>query len=73
MAIESFAIDIINACRAEVGADFPIILRWSQWKQQDYARLAPTRLATFGALGRCGCEYVPLQSAPILGARVRRF
>ena len=45
-----FAIDIINACRAEVGADFPIILRWSQWKQQDYtARLAPTpeELATF--------------------------
>ena len=45
-----FAIDIVNACRAEVGADFPIILRWSQWKQQDYtARLAPTpeELAAF--------------------------
>ena len=38
-----FAIEVIEACRSEVGPDFPIILRWSQWKQQDYtARLAPT-------------------------------
>lgn len=32
-----FAADIIRAIRAEVGADFPIVLRWSQWKQQDYS------------------------------------
>ena len=38
-----FAVEIIKAIRAEVGADFPIILRWSQWKQQEYsARLATT-------------------------------
>jgi len=38
-----FAVEVIEACRSEVGADFPIILRWSQWKQQDFAaRLAPT-------------------------------
>lgn len=38
-----FAAEIVAACRAEVGPDFPIILRWSQWKQQDFtARLAPT-------------------------------
>ena len=38
-----FAREIVEACRAEVGADFPIILRWSQWKQQDYsARLVTT-------------------------------
>jgi len=38
-----FAIEIIEAMRAEVGADFPIILRWSQWKSQDFsARLATT-------------------------------
>ena len=38
-----FAAGVIEACRAEVGPDFPIILRWSQWKQQDFtARLAPT-------------------------------
>lgn len=31
------------AARAAVGPDFPIILRVSQWKQQDYGvRLAPT-------------------------------
>ncbi|MDG2461633.1 MAG: NADH:flavin oxidoreductase [Luminiphilus sp.] len=38
-----FATEIIAACRAALGPDFPIILRWSQWKQQDFtARLAPS-------------------------------
>ena len=31
-----FAADILTAVRAEVGADFPVIIRISQWKQQDY-------------------------------------
>ncbi|MCU1798969.1 NADH:flavin oxidoreductase [Pectobacterium polaris] len=36
-----FAADIIRAVRAAVGEDFPLILRVSQWKQQNYsARLA---------------------------------
>ncbi|HMM14809.1 MAG TPA: NADH:flavin oxidoreductase [Parvibaculum sp.] len=40
---ERFAIEIIEAVRREVGKDYPLILRLSQWKQQDYtARLAPT-------------------------------
>lgn len=38
-----FAIEIIKAVREAVGPDYPIILRYSQWKQQDYtARLAET-------------------------------
>ncbi|MBA8867110.1 2,4-dienoyl-CoA reductase-like NADH-dependent reductase (Old Yellow Enzyme family) [Pantoea agglomerans] len=38
-----FAADIVRAVRASVGLDFPLILRVSQWKQQDYAaRLATT-------------------------------
>ncbi len=38
-----FAIELIQAVRAAVGPDFPIILRFSQWKQQDYsARLVET-------------------------------
>ena len=38
-----FAVQIISAMRAKIPADFPIILRFSQWKQQDYnARLATT-------------------------------
>ena len=38
-----FAIEIIRAVRAAVGPDFPIIFRFSQWKQQDYsARLVQT-------------------------------
>ncbi|RLA56226.1 MAG: 12-oxophytodienoate reductase [Gammaproteobacteria bacterium] len=38
-----FAIEIIEAAREAVGPDYPICLRWSQWKQQDYdARLVDT-------------------------------
>lgn len=38
-----FCREIIAAVRSEVGEDFPILLRYSQWKQQDYlARLAQT-------------------------------
>lgn len=32
-----FAAEILKAVRAAVGADYPIIIRISQWKQQDYA------------------------------------
>src|SRR5258705_4929627 len=45
-----FAVEIIEAVRRATGPDFPIILRFSQWKQQDYAaRLAttPEELARF--------------------------
>ena len=45
-----FACDIVRAIRARVGEDFPIVLRYSQWKQQDYSvRLAqtPTELEAF--------------------------
>lgn len=38
-----FAAEIIKAARAAVGADFPLIIRLSQWKSQDFtARLATT-------------------------------
>jgi len=45
-----FAADVIRACRRAVGADFPIVLRVSQWKQLDFdARLVetPDELAEF--------------------------
>lgn len=38
-----FGAEIVKAVRAQVGPDFPVVLRFSQWKQQDYdARLAPS-------------------------------
>ncbi|WP_375382829.1 NADH:flavin oxidoreductase [uncultured Sphingomonas sp.] len=38
-----FAAEVVGAVRAAIGPDFPLILRVSQWKQQDYgARLAET-------------------------------
>lgn len=46
----SFTAEIVKAARARVRPDFPLILRYSQWKQQDYAaRLAqtPQELAAF--------------------------
>jgi len=46
----TFAGDVIKECRKQVGDDMPIILRFSQWKQQEYtARLAhsPTELEAF--------------------------
>lgn len=38
-----FAVEIMEAIRGEIGDDFPVILRFSQWKQQDFeAKLAQT-------------------------------
>jgi 2,4-dienoyl-CoA reductase-like NADH-dependent reductase (Old Yellow Enzyme family) len=38
-----FAADILKATREAVGPDYPIIIRLSQWKQQDFTvQLAPT-------------------------------
>ena len=43
VARTKFAVEIIKAIRARVGKDYPIIFRFSQWKQQDYdARLVET-------------------------------
>jgi 2,4-dienoyl-CoA reductase-like NADH-dependent reductase (Old Yellow Enzyme family) len=45
-----FAVEIISECRRRTGKNFPIVLRFSQWKLQDYsARLAgtPQDLARF--------------------------
>ena len=38
-----FAVEIVKGIRAKVSPDFPIIFRFSQWKQQDYtAKLCET-------------------------------
>jgi 2,4-dienoyl-CoA reductase-like NADH-dependent reductase (Old Yellow Enzyme family) len=45
-----FGVEIVKAIREKVGKDFPIIFRFSQWKQQDYnTKLCqtPEELATF--------------------------
>tara|TARA_R110000868_G_scaffold92734_2_gene257228 strand:- start:23637 stop:24737 length:1101 start_codon:yes stop_codon:yes gene_type:complete len=61
--------EIVKAVRAEIPADLPLILRFSQWKQQDYnARLAetPDELAAFlGPLSDAGVD--------IFHASTRRF
>jgi 2,4-dienoyl-CoA reductase-like NADH-dependent reductase (Old Yellow Enzyme family) len=45
-----FAVDAIRAVRKRVGVEFPVVLRFSQWKLQDFeAKLArtPEELASF--------------------------
>ena len=64
-----FAAEVVAAVRAAVGPSYPIILRLSQWKQQDYA----ARLA--GTPGEMGDWLVPLveAGADILHCSQRRF
>jgi 2,4-dienoyl-CoA reductase-like NADH-dependent reductase (Old Yellow Enzyme family) len=64
-----FAVEVIRQARAAVGPDFPIIIRVSQWKPQDYAaRIAETPAAMSEWL-------VPLveAGADILHCSQRRF
>jgi 2,4-dienoyl-CoA reductase-like NADH-dependent reductase (Old Yellow Enzyme family) len=55
-----FATELVKSIRAEVGPDFPILFRISQWKLQDYdAKLAdtPEELAVIvGALASAGVD-----------------
>jgi 2,4-dienoyl-CoA reductase-like NADH-dependent reductase (Old Yellow Enzyme family) len=57
---DRFAVEIIEAVRGAVGPDFPILLRFSQWKQQDFSvRLTqnPQELERFLApLARAGVD-----------------
>jgi 2,4-dienoyl-CoA reductase-like NADH-dependent reductase (Old Yellow Enzyme family) len=47
-----FAADILRAVRKAVGPDYPVIIRISQWKQQDYAvKMAQTPQALEAWLG----------------------
>ncbi|HRK19942.1 MAG TPA: 12-oxophytodienoate reductase, partial [Hyphomicrobiaceae bacterium] len=64
-----FAEEIVKACRAATGPHFPIILRYSQWKQQQYeAKLA-------GSPGELERILTPLSAAgvDIFHASTRRF
>lgn len=64
-----FALEIIKAVREAVGPDFPIIFRFSQWKQQNYAaRLCETPEAL-------GAFLMPLADAgvDIFHCSTRRF
>ncbi len=64
-----FAVEVIEAVRAAVGVDFPIIFRFSQWKQQDFsARLVHTA-------AELGAFLAPLSAAgvDIFHCSTRRF
>ncbi|MGN6517775.1 MAG: NADH:flavin oxidoreductase [Rhizomicrobium sp.] len=58
----TFATEIVKAVRAATSPDFPILLRFSQWKQQDFAvRLAHTP------------QELEMFLAPLTGAGVDMF
>lgn len=64
-----FAIEVLHAVRAQVGPNYPIIFRFSQWKQQNYmAKLAQNSAELERFL-------IPLVSAgvDIFHASTRRF
>lgn len=64
-----FAADILAAVRSAVGPDYPVIIRLSQWKQQDYgARIAqtPAEMAQW-------LEPLAAAGADILHCSQRRF
>jgi len=64
-----FAAEILKAVRAEVGPDYPVIIRISQWKQQDFnARLAETEAEMAAWLGA-----LVDASADVLHCSQRRF
>jgi len=49
----TFAAEIISECRKQMPDDMPLILRFSQWKQQDYAaKLADTPAKLEAFLGK---------------------
>lgn len=48
----AFAVEVIKACRRELGESRPLVFRFSQWKQQDFrARLAETPAELEAILG----------------------
>jgi 2,4-dienoyl-CoA reductase-like NADH-dependent reductase (Old Yellow Enzyme family) len=56
-----FAVEIIQAVRGAISADFPVVLRYSQWKQGDYKHkmaATPQELEAFLApLVEAGVDY----------------
>lgn len=62
----AFAVEIIKACRRELGEDRPLIYRFSQWKQQDFrAKLAETPVELEGILGPLADAGVDLFDASV--------
>lgn len=61
-----FAVELVKACRAEMGEDRPILFRFSQWKQQDFrAKLAETPQELEAILGPIADAGVDLFDASV--------
>jgi 2,4-dienoyl-CoA reductase-like NADH-dependent reductase (Old Yellow Enzyme family) len=61
-----FAVEVIKACRHELGEQRPLIFRFSQWKQQDFrARLAETPQDLEAVLGKLANAGVDLFDASV--------
>lgn len=64
-----FATEIVTAVRAQVGPDFAILFRFSQWKSQDYtAKIGPTPDALAQIL-----EPLAAAGVDVFDASTRRF
>lgn len=61
-----FAVEVVKACRKQIGEDKPLIFRFSQWKQQDFrARLADTPQELEAILGPISDAGVDLFDASV--------
>ncbi len=62
----AFAVEVVKACRRELGEQRPLIFRFSQWKQQDFrARLAETPQELEAVLGPLADAGVDLFDASV--------
>lgn len=62
----AFAVEVIKACRRELGENRPLIFRFSQWKQQDFkAKLAQTPSELEAILGPMADAGVDLFDASV--------
>ena len=62
----AFAVEIIKACRQELGEGRPLVFRFSQWKQQDFkAKLAETPADLEAILGPLADSGVDLFDASV--------
>lgn len=64
-----FAREVVQAIRQRVGADYNIIFRFSQWKQQDYSAKLATNPSELAAL----LEPLALAGVDIFHCSTRRF
>lgn len=65
----TFAVEVIEACRKAVGPDFPIVLRFSQWKLGAYdEKLAKMQMSSKDSLLHLAMLALIFSTAPLVAS-----